>query len=336
MIPYFSLLILILWIGLGESSIITADNVLNLRGVLRLDFEEVEARGLKPGSGIFVMNADASRVVSFASDGIAPPLSTAVIWDGKTGELLKTITLESNFYDRFLTEQSLLVATQTGVTAYNLTDGSAEDVLAIEAAVEVWEHNDGTVCVETFPEMGRTSGLVMCQGWGEPLALFEDDPDMSRIGRVPPPFAVTTTENGDVFLWNMLSNQVLASANVEDVAVFGAINTEATHLAWRDPMSAELHLLDFATGEDRRVAPLSGSFISFLLLAPNADVILGIDPMDARGEVIAWNTETGDKISLGKYRPCNRQQPDLAQLSSDGSALVIGCDTGLEIWRIGR
>lgn len=316
-----------------ESTVITAENVQLLKSDVVMDFRVLHA--LTTGSGIFVMNNDASLVVSFATEGNAPPLSTAVVWDGTTGEFIKALRLESNFYDRTLTpdDETLLVATENGVTGYQLLNGLSSEILTVTdgPVVEVWVNEKNEVCAETFPLEGSQ---VICENWDAPIPLFDGNMNDSRIGRVLPPFAVTTTEAGNVTLWDMETNETLANTQVEDVAVFGAINASATHLAWRNPDSTELHLLAFETGEDEVIAPLSGAFIAYLLLAPNADIIFGIDPMDARSEVVAWITETGEQLSLGKYRACNRQQPDLAQLSEDGTALVIGCDAGLDVWRI--
>jgi hypothetical protein len=77
---------------------------------------------------------------------------------------------------------------------------------------------------------------------------------------------------------------------------------------------------------------LGGVYLPFLALTPNADVIIavnaGLQPI-----VTAWNTATGEKYDLGEYRQCNRQ-PDMVRLSQDGATLAIGCDTGVDIWRI--
>jgi hypothetical protein len=313
--------------------IITTQNVMQLQSHVLLDFDRVE----NPGSGVFVMNDDASIVVSFAAGADGRPLSTAVVWDGLTGDILNTFPLASNSYDRSLTDAHLLVAEFDGVTAYDLTTGEAETALTVEAGpvVEVWQSQENGVCAETMPPMGSTQGFVMCSEWDAPQPLFTEEMGaVSRIGRVPPPLAVLSDETGKVELWHMERNEIIAAAQVNDVAVFGTINAEATHLAWRDPASTALYLLDFVSGENQQIAELDGAFISYLHLSQNADIIFGVDPMSARSEVIIWNVVTGEASSLGTYRACEKQQPDYAQLSDDGTALVIGCDTGIDIWRI--
>ena len=72
----------------------------------------------------------------------------------------------------------------------------------------------------------------------------------------------------------------------------------------------------------------------YLLLNSSASVIIGIN-VDLKPVVVAWNVVTGERIELGEYRSCDRQ-PDMVRLSVDDTTLVIGCDTGMDIWRVGR
>jgi hypothetical protein len=133
---------------------------------------------------------------------------------------------------------------------------------------------------------------------------------------------------------------VLRTHELDSLPGMGAINMfgvaddppTTSHFAWRDGASSELHLLDFQTGEDQVVASLGGTYIPFLLLTVGADVIIGVNVGD-QPNVVAWDVGTGEHLDLGEYRSCNRQ-PDMVRLSRDGSTLVIGCDTGLDIWRI--
>jgi WD40 repeat protein len=162
----------------------------------------------------------------------------------------------------------------------------------------------------------------------------ESDLDaLVRIGRVPPPFAVTSSADGVVKRWNLQTGDVTAQAKVEDgPVVFGQINASGSHLVWRDPESKSLHLLNFETGEDKIVAPLDGQYIQFMFLTVNADVIIGVN-IDLQPIVVAWDVTTGRRYDLGEYRQCSRV-PDMARLSKDGTTVVIGCDTGLDIWRV--
>jgi hypothetical protein len=158
--------------------------------------------------------------------------------------------------------------------------------------------------------------------------------EYARIGRIPPPLAVTVTEEGLVHLWSLESGAVLAQGAAGDLAVFGAINSDGTFLAWRDPESTTLSLLDFVSGQNQIIAALDGDYIAQILLSDGADVIFGIDPQSARRQVWAWDAATGERFDLGEFRACERQQPDLAEISPDGSALVIGCDSGVDVWRV--
>ena len=66
----------------------------------------------------------------------------------------------------------------------------------------------------------------------------------------------------------------------------------------------------------------------------SADVLeaLGVN-IDLEPVVVAWDVASGKQTQLGTYRECSRT-PDMVQVSEDGTTLVIGCDTGLDVWRI--
>jgi hypothetical protein len=115
-------------------------------------------------------------------------------------------------------------------------------------------------------------------------------------------------------------------------AVFGQINATAEYLAWRDPQSEFLNLLDFITGENLIIAELNRQYVQGYFVTISGDVILGVN-VDFAPIVVAWDVATGNRIDLGNYRHCNRV-PDLIRLSRDGASLIVGCDTGLDIWRV--
>lgn len=120
---------------------------------------------------------------------------------------------------------------------------------------------------------------------------------------------------------------------VNGPAVVGAVNAPAaSHLAWTNPLREQLNLLDLGTGENRIAAALAGAYPQYLLLSKNASAILAVN-LDFQPAVVAWNAESGARYDLGPYRECGRI-PDKVELSRDGRALIIGCDTGLEIWRV--
>ncbi|RMG80527.1 MAG: hypothetical protein D6712_18000, partial [Chloroflexi bacterium] len=167
-----------------------------------------------------------------------------------------------------------------------------------------------------------------------PYVLAEDTEAIVLIGRIPPPYAVTSSADGVVKLWNIQEGQLIASAMTEEgiPAVFGQLNSSATNFLWRDENSHSLRLINFATGEDLFIAPLNGAYVQYFFLTPAADVAIAVN-LGFKPEIIAWNTHTGQQYNLGTYRSCTRI-PDMARLSGDGTTLVIGCDTGLDIWRI--
>ena len=149
---------------------------------------------------------------------------------------------------------------------------------------------------------------------------------------LPISLAITVTESGLLKRWNLETGELTATAELGEIPGMGVVNAAGTYFAWRDGASTALHLLDFETDMDAVITLLGGTYIPFLLLSANADVIIGVNIGD-EPNVIVWDVATGDRLDLGDYRACNRQ-PDLVRLSRDGSTLVIGCDTGLDIWRI--
>jgi hypothetical protein len=89
--------------------------------------------------------------------------------------------------------------------------------------------------------------------------------------------------------------------------------------------------MNFATGDDKVVTQLEGLYIPFLFVNAQADIILGVN-VDDQPVVNAWIAASGERLPLGLYRQCNRP-PDMVKLSADSTTLIIGCDTGLDIWR---
>lgn len=168
-----------------------------------------------------------------------------------------------------------------------------------------------------------------------PYAPAQDPQAVVRIGRIPLPYVVTSSVTGIVKLWNIQTGEVLYEVDngTGQPSVFGNINADATHFVWRDNASETLYLLDFETGENREVAQLNGEYAQWFFLSNDASTILAVN-LNFEPIVVAWDVETGEKTVLGEYRQCNRPQPDMARLSRDGTTLVIGCDTGLDVWRV--
>ena len=158
-----------------------------------------------------------------------------------------------------------------------------------------------------------------------------------RIGRIPLPYVVTSSLDGIVKLWNLDTGEIVYEVDngTGEPSVFGNINADATHLVWRDNANQTLYLLNFETGENREIAPLNGDYAQWYFLSNDASVIIAVN-LGGEPNVVVWDTETGERTNLGNYRECDRPQPDMARLTEDGSTLIIGCDTGLDIWRINQ
>jgi hypothetical protein len=167
-----------------------------------------------------------------------------------------------------------------------------------------------------------------------PSGPESDGESFVRVGRIEPPLAVTVTREGLVKRWDLQTGAVEAEAQMAALPGAGQISVDGRYFAWRDNDSRMLYLLDFETGTEREVAALDGAHIPFLLMTQAADLILGVNIAGAP-VVAAWDVQTGTRIDLGAHRQCGRQ-PDMARLSKDGTTLVIGCDMGLEFWRIER
>lgn len=157
-----------------------------------------------------------------------------------------------------------------------------------------------------------------------------------RIGRVSfPDLIYSSLFDGDLRVFRYPAFMATMGRDYslpQGPAVVGAVNESGRHFAWSDPYSERLNLLDLWTGENQVVAEIGGAYAQYHLLTADASAILVVN-LDFAPEVYAWNVETGERHDLGAYRECERI-PDKVALSGDGRALIIGCDTGLEIWRV--
>ena len=156
-----------------------------------------------------------------------------------------------------------------------------------------------------------------------------------RIGRIPLPYVVTSSLDGIVKLWNLDTDDIVYEVNngTGEPSVFGNINADATHLVWRDNANQTLYLLNFETGENREIAPLNGDYAQWYFLTNDASAIIAVN-LGGEPNVVVWDTATGERTDLGNYRDCERPQPDMVRFTEDGTTLIIGCDTGLDIWRV--
>jgi hypothetical protein len=216
--------------------------------------------------------------------------------------------------------------------------------------LRIWMDSSNSVWLETSPVDSREQRsiiqlppyVVERYASGETLPEAEisslpsgpenDSTAFLRIGRIKPPLAITVTQQGLVKRWNLEAEAPTATVELGSLPGAGQVNVSGRYFVWRDPESTNLSLLDFETGDNRLIAPLNGTYTPFLLLSVNADVTIGVN-VGLEPTVVGWDTMTGERLDLGEYRTCNRQ-PDMVRLSRDGTTLVIGCDTGLDVWRI--
>jgi hypothetical protein len=340
--------------------VITANNIASLQPVLRYDFDALP-EGLAIDSGWFTLSP-AGTWAALAWQGVgvviinlepgddARPVS-GYRFDGQDGQ--PATLLDAGFSVDGTTLASLHAdGTDYYVAVYDVTGEAPLRVLRLsqpgegDRPVRVWLAADSPhVWLEVLAADGEHYVLraPLPREEGETLDLAaalvlpsgpeNDAESFVRIGRIPAPLAITSTPEGLVRLWNLETGEITAEIDLDGVPVFGRVNeTTGRQLAWRDPESESLQVLDFETGENRKVAPLGGLYVQAILLGAEADVILGVaigdDPV-----VAAWSVETGAYLTLGEYRECSRV-PDMVRLSADGTTLVIGCDGGLEVWRV--
>lgn len=345
------------------SPVITADNIRQLQSVARLNFDELPPEAGDIDIGWFAMTPDGETYASInRAHGV-------VQWNLDTGYATTTYAVchegdeesPGSFIDGVFRPHSggtgaqgdLFIAVYKNSIGYSIgyhpSDGdfvvvSCSDRPAIP--IRVWTDESGH---ENWFEMFSQNATEMPYVYHHPV-LFglegdpveveelpsapENDPDsFLRIGRIDPPLAITVTQDGLAKRWNLEMGEATAQAQIDSLPATGRLNAAGSHLAWVDQDFSTLHLLNFETGEDTVVADLEDTYFPTLLLTPGADVIIGVN-VDYQPIVVAWDVATGERIELGQYRACNRRQPDVVRLSADGSTLAIGCDTGLDIWRV--
>ncbi len=328
---------------------ITALNVDQLRTASRIDFADLDADFQ---TGWFAMDESGGRFLVHSSDG------TVWLLDDQAQVLDRfRVTgaddLPARVLSAALSDQQVVTAHTDGGAFYlRLSQVPGEAALlrfpTTTLPVDLWLA-DESAWLELMPADPETDSRIL----QVPLAAFaEGDRDVVlsdfeqhpyapgadasaavRIGRIQPPAAVTSSVDGEVRRWNLQTGEMIAAAEVTGgPAVFGNMNADGTHLAWRNPQSEALYLLDFASGTNQLVDELSGQYAQFYFLTAAADAVLAVN-LDFQPLVIVWDVATGQRHNLGTYRDCGRV-PDMARLSMDGTTLVIGCDAGLDIWRL--
>ncbi|MBA3868796.1 MAG: hypothetical protein H0X30_06555 [Anaerolineae bacterium] len=335
--------------------VITAENIHQLHSVTHIDFDKWEEQVAKIDNGWFALNQDGSRMAVLNRSGeITIGDATGKIVD--LYSVLGSDNLPTSVLDvAFRVNDSAVVSAHVegGVyyVAYDYYQIHRTEYFRFDSPdvpLRIWE--SGSVWLEVSPadytrgryvqhltpsEFNgfRTNEVMPPDSVHELDSGPENDPDsFLRIGRIDPPFAVTVTQNFLVKRWNLETGKVTATAQLDELPGAGQLSTDGHFFAWRDGESKALHLLAFDSGKDQIVAILQGSYIPYLLLNSSASVIIGVN-VASKPVVVAWDTKTGQRIELGEYRPCTRQ-PDMVRLSHDSTTLVIGCDKGLDVWRV--
>lgn len=336
---------LMFWLGAAgmaqnASAVISAKNLERMRPNARIDFSDFEA---KLEIGWFAANDDASEFLVLGPSGAVYALGYAQDerrwrlrqWpDASAFSLIDGLFLQGRPFILHQAQGATYIndaeLTLTGV-AVALLHGIAEDELFVEALDDAGQSQFLRYGLES--ETGALKAL-------DALAFpgIQNDGPVMRIGRIDYPalFLSSLAENilyAQIFSESIAEPLAMAYQLDNGPAVFGAVNLPAvSHFAWTDPQRQHLNRLDLATDENQVVAALAGAYPQFLLLSKDASAILAVN-LDFQPEIVAWHAQTGARYDLGAYRDCGRI-PDHVALSRDGSALIIGCDSGLEVWRV--
>ncbi len=313
---------------------ISAANLANLGSHARIDFADF------PGElkiGWFEADADASEFIVFDQAGRIYRVSEAGIEDswayiepggGQLFSLIDAVYVNDEPQLLYVLDGEYFINEQPLPAGY--------EPVAMAPFIK-------SLYVEAIDAEGRTVVLPYHKRYGawELFSVFlmpASDPQRPavRIGRVSfPDLIYSALADGElrVFRYPYFMPSMVRRYSLEQgPAVFGAVNGSGSHFAWSDPASARLNLLDLGRGENRVVAAIDGAYAQYHLLTADASAILVVN-LDFAPDLFAWDVETGERHDLGAYRECERI-PDKAALSADGTALIIGCDTGLDIWRV--
>lgn len=326
---------------------VDATNVAALSSVLQIDFTDLP-EGLPVDSGWFTLSMDGERAALVRADG------GMVVFDTETGALVdlrrlgttadETVTVIHAAFAWHDHQLAVLHADDQRIFVSAYMPGSATQIDLLLDEVEGqpvrvwWGQSQDVIWVETLAGRGPAAvyRVPLPGSDAEPTAL-PSAPQASRDavarnGRTLAPAAVTSTADGEVWRWDLETGAVTGVAQMPGLPRFSRVNDgSGDWLALRDPQGQRLYLLNFADQAQQSIAPLPLD-LTALLVVPSGEVIIGVD-FDGAGGVGAWTAEDGTFTGLGDYRPCGRS-PDMVRLSQDGTTLVIGCDTGLDVWRV--
>lgn len=322
-----------------DSELISADNVERLRSVQQIDYADLEA---DINIGWFVANEDASEFIVFDND-------SNILWITDDGEF-QSWSYVINPEEQVFTMIDAVYFREFHFILYVLddkyyVDGQELDFAGMPVGLTLGS-DIGFVYIEVLLDDGDTViyeyGITpftgeLTQSDTIPYPLNDVTESVMRVGRIELPTIIASSlDNGTIQLYYPGFTWLDRKYEVDNgPAVFGAVNSTfagSTHFAWSDPNSTNLNLLDLETGENQVIAELNNLYAQYYLLSQDASLVIAVN-VDFTPNVIAWDTDTGKRYDLGEYRDCERI-PDKVELSADGTTLIIGCDTGLDIWRI--
>jgi hypothetical protein len=345
-----------------EQSPITDETIADLTPVRQIDFAGlIDPAGnplevvngwfaLRPDGSLIALKSDDNQVVVVDAEGNVQQVYAAPL-DRAPGDLPATFIDAAFSPDGRWLVSAHTLGNDLYVVALSL-DGVFEPVEQVFPQAgyptRVWISASNEIWLEMVPDMSRVDprpyllaawALEPCDSAScsdlpmeYPSGPDQDADSFVRVGRIRQDAAITVTQDFVAKRWDLVQGEVMATGQLNALPGMGALTPNQRYFAWRDNESQELRLLDFDTGADRLIAPLGGAYIPFLLLDPTADVIIGVHVAGA-DRVTAWLVQDGERLDLGRYRVCKRP-PDLAALNLQGTQLVIGCDLGLEIWRV--
>lgn len=337
------------------SVVISAENIARLASVAHIDFGDAPAEigridngwfALSPGGDLVSVMSRAGELVTWTTDGrlldhYAIPGSdglAATILDAgynTAGDMLVSVHAEGGVY---YVVYRWVKASSMEYYRFEMQDTPLRVWVGSQVGLEVSSFDPAepryVLLLNPRPLNRIRENEVLMEGEITRLDSGpENDPDSYlRVGRIEPPLAITVTREGLVKRWSLENGQVSAEAQLDTLPGAGQVSADGRYFVWRDGESKALHLLDFKDVTDRIVTSLDGAFIPFLLVTPGGDGIISVN-MGGKPIVAAWDTESGVRYDLGEYRVCERQS-DMARLSSDGTTLVIGCESGLDVWRV--
>ena len=322
--------------------VIDATNIARLRPVAQINFADIPADFGQVQNGWFALTPDGQRIALInranqilfwdTEDGFTPPINPVCTdGDGKPG----------TFVDGAFGTQGFAAAYINGSSAYTTVISGDNTIVTCgwaDLPVRIWQSGED-IGLEMMPQDGFTPPYIAMLPIGTDATRAtrtpapDSDPNaFLRIGRIDPPYAITITRDNLIQRWMLDAGTVNASAQLPALPGMGALTPDGRYFGWRDGESQGVYWLDFETGKNRLVALLNGVYIPFMQIAHGGDVILTADG-DDQPALVAWDTHSGQRYELGNRRECGRQ-PDLMRLSQDGTTLVIGCDKGLELWRV--